>query len=264
MSAILPAIDDASNWYVRRSRRRFWKSEDDSDKNEAYGTLHYILVYLAQILAPFTPFLAEELYQKLVGGESVHLLDWLPSGQIDSQVLDDMARTRAIITDGLALRMDREDDFGQIKVRQPLAKLTYVGEKLDDFYEQIIAEEVNVKKVKNISEHKTAIYKDSPCKSENCGVMIDKKLTPELKREGQAREAIRVIQNARKDAGLNVDDRIVVKITTTDKELQQAINEHLETIKTETLATKLADNDGYQTTAKIDEATLEIQLKKDK
>jgi isoleucyl-tRNA synthetase len=76
MKPILPFIEDASNWYVRRSRRRFWKAGDDDDKNNAYCTLHYVLVHLSMVLAPFTPFLAEELYQKLTGGESVHLLDW--------------------------------------------------------------------------------------------------------------------------------------------------------------------------------------------
>jgi isoleucyl-tRNA synthetase len=68
LKPILPFIDDASNWYVRRSRRRFWKSEDDSDKADAYTTLHYVLLKLSVILAPFTPFLAEELYHKLSGG----------------------------------------------------------------------------------------------------------------------------------------------------------------------------------------------------
>ena len=76
LSEVIPFIDDASNWYVRRSRRRFWKSEDDADKEQAYQTLHYVLARLSMVMAPFTPFLAEELYQKLTGGESVHLLDW--------------------------------------------------------------------------------------------------------------------------------------------------------------------------------------------
>jgi isoleucyl-tRNA synthetase len=256
MNAILPLLDDASNWYVRRSRRRFWKSEDDSDKNDAYGTLHYVLVYLSQILAPFTPFLAEELYQKLVGGESVHLLDWPKQGEIDQKVLDEMARTREIIEKGLALRMDREDEFGQIKVRQPLSKLTYGCDKLDEFYERIIVDEVNVKRVKNVQEHKDPNIHDSH-------VYLDKTITPELKREGQAREIIRLVQNARKDAGLNVDDRIVVNITTTDKELEQAIAEHRDTIAAEILATKFAANDGYQTSAKIDDMELTVQLKKE-
>jgi len=82
MKPILPFIEDASNWYVRRSRRRFWKSGDDTDKNNAYTTLHYVLTQLAITLAPFTPFLSEELYQKLTGGESVHLLDWPVAGKV--------------------------------------------------------------------------------------------------------------------------------------------------------------------------------------
>src|SRR5690606_36710165 len=73
MSEFLPFIEDASNWYVRRSRRRFWKSEDYSDKDNAYPTLHYVLVQLCLFMAPITPFLAADLYQKLFCGESVHL-----------------------------------------------------------------------------------------------------------------------------------------------------------------------------------------------
>jgi isoleucyl-tRNA synthetase len=279
MSVILPFVDDASNWYVRRSRRRFWKSEDDSDKNDAYKTLHYVLRHLSYVLAPFTPFLAEELYQKLTGGESVHLLDWPEAGEVDQRALDEMARTREIIEKGLALRMDREDEFGQIKVRQPLAKLTYAGEKLSDFYEQIIADEVNVKQVdhdaspssprrrssrpslrgSSLARSPSVTSRDEATTGE---VLLDKQLTPELKREGQAREIIRVVQNARKAAGLNVDDRIVVNITTDDKSLKQAIDEHRDIIMTEVLASSFADNDGYQTTTKIDDAKIVIRLEK--
>ena len=88
LSPILPFLDDASNWYVRRSRRRFWKSEDDGDKNDAYRTLHYVLVRLSYILAPFTPFLAEELYHNMTGdAESIHLKDWLPAGEVNRVML---------------------------------------------------------------------------------------------------------------------------------------------------------------------------------
>jgi isoleucyl-tRNA synthetase len=228
------------------------------------------------VLAPFTPFLAEELYQKLVGGESVHLLDWPKQGEIDQRVLDEMARTREIIEKGLALRMDREDEFGQIKVRQPLSKLTYDGDKLDEFYEQIIADEVNVKAViasaakqsskKDLDRHADKSPRDDGGEVVNthgCHVCLDKTITPELKREGRAREVIRLVQNARKDAGLNVDDRIVVNITTDDKELQQAIDEHHDTIATEVLATEFATNDGYQTSAKIDGIELTVQLRRE-
>ncbi|MBQ7202287.1 isoleucine--tRNA ligase, partial [Candidatus Saccharibacteria bacterium] len=150
LEPVLPFIDDLSNWFVRRSRRRFSKNDDESDKQSAYATLYYILIYTAKILAPFTPFLSEELYQKMTGkDESVHLLDWPKVGIIDTEVLKNMSRARTIIADALALRMQKSDTEDQIKIRQPLSKLTYSGEKLDAFYEQIIADEVNVKEVEN-------------------------------------------------------------------------------------------------------------------
>lgn len=219
---ILPFLDDASNWYVRRSRRRFWKSEDDSDKNDAYRTLHYVLVRLSQALAPFVPFMAEELYRKLTGGESVHLTDWPQVGHANELVLDRMAQTRQIIETGLGLRMQKSETEVQIKVRQPLSQLTYGGEKLDTFYESIIAEEVNVKVVSHDS---------------NEAVSLDKTITPELRREGLAREVIRHIQSARKSAGLNVDDRIYLHVTTDDHDITQAIQEYKDPIAAETLAT---------------------------
>ena len=197
LSGIIPFIEDLSNWYVRRSRRRFSKNDNQQDKQRAFATLYYILVYLSKLLAPFTPFLAEELYQKMTGkDESVHLLDWPKAGEINTKVLDHMQRTRQIITDALALRMQRSDTEDQIKIRQPLSKLTYNGDKLDKFYEQIIAEEVNVKQVKNAKDF-----------------TLDKTLTAELKREGQAREIIRAVQSARKHAGLRQDDQIKLSLS---------------------------------------------------
>ncbi|MFV0411380.1 MAG: class I tRNA ligase family protein, partial [Paracoccus sp. (in: a-proteobacteria)] len=129
LSPVLPFIDDASNWFVRRSRRRFWKSDEDSDKDDAYKTLHYVLVRLAYVLAPFTPFLAEELYEKLTGDkESIHLKDWLPAGQINELVMNDMDTVRGYVNEGLSLRSK-----SQIKVRQPLASVTVpsLGEHVD-------------------------------------------------------------------------------------------------------------------------------------
>ena len=194
---VLLFIDDLSNWFVRRSRRRFSRDDDEQDKKQAFATLYYVLVYLSHILAPFTPFLAEELYQKMTGAnDSVHLHDWPAAGKINTEILEKMSRTRQIITDALALRMQKSDTEDQIKVRQPLASLTYDGEKLDDFYEAIIAEEVNVKKVKNGKK-----------------LVLDKTLTEELKREGYARDLVRAIQSARKHAGLKMDDRIKLSLS---------------------------------------------------
>ena len=194
---VLPFIDDLSNWFVRRSRRRFSKNDDAEDKKQAFATLYFVLVYLSKLLAPFTPFLAEELYQKMTGsGNSVHLLDWPETGEINHEILNNMARTRQIITDALALRMQKSETEAQIKIRQPLSKLTYDGDKLDDYYERIIADEVNVKEVKH-----------------GKNLTLDKKLTKELKEEGRAREIIRAVQAARKHAGLQVDDEIKLSLS---------------------------------------------------
>ena len=249
LSSVLEFIDDMSNWFVRRSRRRFWKSEDDRDKLEAYSTLYYVLIYLAKILAPFTPFLAEELYQKMTGAgvvnseipESVHLLDWPEAGVIDEAVLTKMAKTREIITAGLAERMKKTETEAQIKVRQPLAKLVYAGEKLDDFYEQIIMEEVNVKSV----EHGEALA-------------LDKTLTPELLEEGKIRELIRFVQAARKKAGLNVDDRIRLMVS---MEVPEAYREML---MNEVLAEELVHegNFAYDEIVKVQGENVAISLEK--
>ncbi|MGE5299165.1 MAG: class I tRNA ligase family protein, partial [Acidobacteriota bacterium] len=246
MSPILPFLDDASNWYVRRSRRRFWKSEDDSDKNDAYRTLHYVLTRLSYVLAPFTPFLAEELYQNMTGdNESIHLKDWLPAGRINELVTADMETARDYVNQGLSLRAR-----AGLKVRQPLASVTVP--KLGTFvdYQAILMDELNVKAVQEGSE-----------------VAIDEVVTPELKREGYMREVIRHVQAARKAAGLNVDDRIqLALLVNTDgesAELEKAIEEHEKTIAEETLTTQFADvQDGYDTTVKVESIELRIVLKK--
>ena len=255
MAEILPFIDDASNWFVRRSRRRFWKSEDDIDKNHAYQTLHYVLSYLSLILAPFTPFLAEELWQQMVGEGSVHLRDWPAPGVIGQEVLNDMQRTRDIITEGLALRMRKSETENQIKVRQPLARLAYAGAKLDDFYEQIIAEEVNVKTIEHLKDNsKTEGEID-----EQSWVELDKTLTPELRQEGFTRELIRFIQSARKKAGLNVDDRIRLSITGPLDLPEDLTN----LIKSETLALELTtSNYAYDEIITIDNQQFTISLEK--
>ena len=266
LSPILPFLDDASNWYVRRSRRRFWKSEDDGDKNDAYRTLHYVLVRLAYVLAPFTPFLAEELYHNLTGdNESVHLKDWMPAGHIDELEVDKMSRTRELINAGLSLRMKKDENQDSIKVRQPLQFISYAGDKLDHYYEQIMLEELNVKEVHHVSnlmEHLASYDVTSGNINESAWVEVSKKLTPELKREGLMREVIRFVQSARKKAELNVDDRIVLSLTTDDTSLARAIEEHKETIYAETLTEKQSSDGTYTDTVKVEGVELTICLGK--
>lgn len=249
---ILPFVEDASNWYVRRSRRRFWKSGDDADKQSAYQTLHYVLVQLAHVMAPFTPFLAEELYIKLTGGESVHLCDWPEVGHVNELSLQRMTYIREVINEGLSQRA-----AAGIRVRQPLQELVIEGipqffEEIDKEYITILQEELNVKAVRTQS-HTTAHR-----------VTLDTEITPDLKREGLMREVIRNVQNARKKAGLQVDDRISLVLSTESAALESAVHGHAETIKNETLATHLTKNGSgdYETTAKIDEANLYIKLSK--
>ena len=268
LSPILPFLDDASNWYVRRSRRRFWKSEDDGDKNDAYRTLHYVLVRLSYILAPFTPFLAEELYHNLTGDdESIHLKDWLTAGAINDQVLADMARTRELINNGLSLRMKQDEHQVSIKVRQPLQRAAYAGAKLTEYYEQIMAEELNVKEIRwieSLDEHLADYDVTEGVIKPESWVEISKHLTPELKREGLMREIIRHVQSARKKAGLQVDDRIELGITSSDSEITQAVDMFADTIKAETLAVKIGPvaDDMERYDVKVDGKAVEIYLKK--
>ena len=256
---ILPFLDDASNWYVRRSRRRFWKSEDDGDKNDAYRTLHYVLVRLSYMLAPFTPFLAEELYHNLTGdNESIHLKDWMPAGEIDNSMLRDMNALRTAVNDGLSKRASEG-----IKVRQPLASVKLINTISQDtpaevaqFLIDIAKDELNVKSVE--------IVADSESESAQPSVVYDLTITPELKREGLMREIVRHVQSARKQAGLQIDDRIVLSISSDDSEISQAIDAFADVIKSETLAVELNSvvNESEKYDAKIEGKLVEISLKK--
>jgi isoleucyl-tRNA synthetase len=242
MKPILPFIDDASNWYVRRSRRRFWKSGDDQDKNNAYKTLHYVLVQLSMVLAPFTPFLAEELYQKLTGGESVHLLDWPKVGHVNELAIKEMSTLREYVNEGLSLRAQNK-----LKVRQPLTSVSIPVNGSVFEFDDILKEELNVK----------SVLKGT--------FALDMELTQALKREGLMREVIRHVQSARKAAGLSVDDRIQLLLVADDQELQQAIVEHLNSIKSEALATEIGLQGAkyeFETRVVIDGKTLLVALQK--
>lgn len=188
-------IDNLSNWYIRRSRKRFWKSENDTDKNEAYATLHHVLVTLSQLMAPFTPFVAEEIYRNLTGEESVHLSDFpaVDEKMIDEKLNEQMNAAREIVSAGLQKRAE-----AKIKVRQPLASATVFVELLPEL-EEIIREELNVKKL---------VKGELGYQGKQGDVILDAEITEELKLEGQAREVIRAIQEMRKSAGFEVDNRI--------------------------------------------------------
>ena len=144
-------IEDLTNWYIRRSRRRFWKSQNDGDKLCAYRTLRYVLVQLAKVAAPFTPFIAEEIYRNLKGEgdpESVHLCDF-PTANAAVRDLDlerRMADVQAVVELGRRLRADND-----LKVRQPLSVLKVAGGDVKGL-ESLIEDELNVKAVQFVAD----------------------------------------------------------------------------------------------------------------
>ena len=218
-------VGELSNWYVRRSRKRFWKSENNADQLAAYGTLYQVLHSLNLILAPFMPFVTEAMYQNLKNEsepESIHLCDWPKAGKIDETILTDMQRTREIVELGHHLREE-----AKIKVRQPLSELKLTQAELPKELANIAIEELNVKKL-------------------NFGAAADElitSITPELEIEGLARELVRSIQAIRKNSGLDVSDRITLSYGSTDELIQKTFVDWADYIKGEVLATEIKVED---------------------
>jgi isoleucyl-tRNA synthetase len=211
-------VDDLSNWYIRRSRRRFWKSQSDSDKLAAYQTLYETLRTLSQLMAPFVPFMSDAIYRNLSNDESVHLSDFpAPMPCQDPQVETDMTRARQAVEAGLSAR-----DAARLKVRQPLASIALPGETLPEDIAAIVREELNVK----------SLVFGAP------EVKLDTEITEELKLEGLAREVVRAMQDRRKKLGFNVEDRIDT-LYEADGMLVRAIERHADYIKNETLSVSL-------------------------
>jgi len=243
-------VDDLSNWYIRRSRKRFWKSENDGDKENAYQTLYEVLTTLSKLMAPFTPFISEEIYKNLTGEESVHLTDYPVADKdlIDKELAKKMDIVRKTVESGLSDRNEKG-----IKVRQPLLSLKYSGVKLDAELENIIAEEVNVKEVVFDAKLKTAIA-------------LNTDITEELKIEGLAREIVRQVQSMRKKAGFNVEDRINLYWDTSDKLLKSVFEKEGSYISKETLAKEVVVGDveksEYSEEAKVEGQEIALGVKR--
>ena len=307
-------LDDLSNWYVRRSRRRFWKSEADTDKSAAYATLYHVLVEYTKLLAPFVPFVTEDMYQNLVrtvdadAPQSVHhqLYPMADQSTLDRRLLDKM---RLAITTAALGRSAR--GAADVKLRQPLAAAkVFVGSQQErtDLMElaDVLSEEINVKAIEIVSEVGQLVsYKLLPnnrvlgpklgqqfpavrqalseldaavaaatlhagdtlevsvngdvytldsedvlVQTESLGglavasekgvtVAVDVALTPELVQEGYARDLVRMINNMRKDAGLDISDRITLGYEA-ESDVSAALSNFRDFIMQETLATKLA------------------------
>ncbi len=236
-------LDDLSTWYVRRSRRRFWKAENKEDKRQAYETLYEVLTKYIRLLAPILPFVTEEIYQNLVTGvmkgvpESVHLCSWPKANEkvIDKKLNEKMQLVRDVVALGLSLRVENK-----IKVKQPLEKLEVKTKKLkvkeDQDLLDLIKDELNVKEVSIVEK----IGKDLKTKEEkDLEVGLDIKITPELKQEGIARELIRHIQNMRKRAEYSVNDQITSYFQTDDEEILEMISNFGDYIKQETISLEL-------------------------
>lgn len=293
-------IEDLSTWYIRRGRRRYWKSTADSDKAAAYTTLYEALVTLSKLLAPFMPFIADEIYTNLAGRRltqvplSVHLTDWPTADEylLDHDILQQMSIVREIVEIGRAARSK-----AGLKVRQSLPRVLIAlpsdSSLLPDHLLTHIREELNVKEVQILSEagaiHDIVVqpnlrvigpkygprvreittllrngnYTVNPdgtvdtgkyhltseevnllarpraglAVAENAGIVValDTTITPDLQLEGQARDVVRHIQVLRKDAGLQLQDRILIGWRGSDA-FADLLDEWGEYIRAETLA----------------------------
>lgn len=200
--AIKDFIDDMSTWYLRRSRDRI--KDGDTDARQ---TLYLVLNNLVKVMAPFTPFISEDLWQKLKtneDAESVHLSDWPSFEKVDTKVVEAMNSVRNICTEGNALRKKNN-----IPVRQPLNTFTVNVQGLENYYE-LIKDELNVKNIEVGNE-----------------IGLDMNITPELKREGEYRELVRVVQDMRKEKGLSPQDIITLKLPQKYSEILEEFGEDL-------------------------------------
>ncbi len=332
-------LDDLSNWYVRRSRRRYWKSEHDADKNTAYATLYHVLVKFAKTLAPIIPFITEVMYQNLVRSvrpdayESIHHTAWpnVDESIADDALLEQLSLARRVASLGLSARAN-----ANLKVRQPLSKvMVHAGKSvLRQELVDIVKDELNVKEFEFV-EHERALVKykvlpDNKLLGPRFGVKfpevravlahadpawvasnvsagipvkldiggeivelapetilvsteplpglavasdkyitvgIDATLTPELKAEGLAREVVRRLQDMRKNAGFNIEDRITTCYQAVGT-LAQVFVTWGEYIKSETLTTQLLDappiEGAYVAEHQIEEETLILAVKRNK
>ncbi len=219
-----PFIDNLSNWYIRRSRKRFWKSENDGDKNQAYHTLYEIIVTLSKLMAPFTPFISEEIYKNLTGEESVHLVNFPEADQsiIDGKLTEQMQQVRSNVESALSWRAK-----AGMKIRQPLEYYEYVGDKLSPEFEDILKDEINVEETRWAKVEK-----------------LNTNVTERLKLKGYARELIRNIQSLRKESGFKVEDRIEVNYQTESEVMENVMREASVLISREVLATTIENKRG--------------------
>lgn len=266
-------VNDLSNWYVRRSRRRFWKSQNDDDKLSAYNTLYHTLVTLSKLLAPFTPFVAEEMYQNLVktvdkdAPESVHLAVFPMAGKglIDSAIISGTELTMKVCSMGRAARSK-----SSVKVRQPLPKIvvkvrsSHEREALKKWGPQLL-DELNVKDIEFTSDDLVENKGLSVSVEGDYQVGVVTEITPELQAEGMAREIVRRLQTMRRAAGLEIADHITTYYQG-DGLIDDVMKKFADYIKQETLTAELVkgapDASAHSEKFKISGIEVTLGLKK--
>jgi isoleucyl-tRNA synthetase len=294
---VVSHIDALNNWYIRRSRPRFWKAGHDQDKQDAYDTLYTALVVLCRAVSPLLPMMTEEIHRGLTGEASVHLCDWPDqlSAASDPKLVAEMDRVRDVCSAALGIRAAEN-----VRVRQPLRELIVAGSDLEAIqpYKDLVADEVNVKQVTltndieayatfglkvnakvlgprlgaemktvlvaakkgqwstddqghiSVAGHRLEETEYSLTLSPRDGVVcqalpgndaitvLDLELDPELIQEGQARDVVRAVQQARKEAGLDITDRIRLILPIED-EWREAVERFEAYIREQTLAAEV-------------------------
>jgi isoleucyl-tRNA synthetase len=260
-------VDLLSNWYVRRSRRRFWRSEGDEDKISAYATLYTCLTSLCKLLAPFMPFVADEMYRNLVHSvdssqpESVHLADFPQAvpDMIDQPLMDATRLAMRVSSMGRGARSK-----ASVRVRQPLATVAVKPRTPEEreYLRQVqpqVLDELNIKELQVLDED-ASLYRragqaageqteaivqvDSYWASLEGGYMVavDTTITPELADEGLARELVHRIQNLRRSAKFEITDRIVTSYRGPDR-VGEVMHKFADYIRQETLSDSLTEGE---------------------
>lgn len=250
-------ITELSQWYLRRSRERF-KSLDQNEKSEAVATLRTVLVTLSKVMAPYMPFIAENIYLDLSGEkESVHLEDWpeVRRSAVDEDVLKQMEFARKVVEIGLATRAEKA-----IRVRQPLGQLVVFGAGMSEDVRDIIADELNVKEVVTGEMPKGdnwSIKEDTFIK-----VALNTEITDELKKEGLVREVVRTINQMRKEMKLTVKDEIKIVYETADEDLEQVLSGSADKICQSVLAKEIKSGKVDASETVIDGKPVKIEIKR--
>tara|TARA_A100001037_G_scaffold265787_1_gene257503 strand:+ start:5221 stop:8385 length:3165 start_codon:yes stop_codon:yes gene_type:complete len=278
-------VDNLSNWYVRRSRRRFWKSENDTDKTDAYNTLYCCLVTVAELMAPLAPFVSEELFQKLVkevdpsSSDSVHLSDFPVADEslIDEDLMKAIRLAMKVSSLGRSVRSRTG-----LKVRQPLSDVLVAPKNSEDarflfMVSDQILEELNIKTLNSfenskmlndikdqLAREKSARYQSYVAIEDNAYIVaVNTHVTEDLKNEGVIREISHRIQGFRKDAGLDLNDQITTYMKL-PKDLVPVVQRFEEFLKEETLTVEIVlDEDiEYDQTFELEGEELEFRVVK--